>query len=265
MESDEVNLTMQALKAGALSVVEKPVSASHEDYAALAGRLCTQLAIMSEVKVVRQRETAEQRRPASSPPVRQCGSPPYRLLGVAASTGGPSALLQLLSGLGSDFPLPIAIVQHMTAGFMGGFAEWLGKVTSFPVSIISYTTPLMGGHVYRAQQLAHGGAGRLGFPGRRTPGRLAPSFRQHSILFDGAERGGAGIGVLLTGMGDDGAEGLRELRRAGGFTIAEAESTAVVYGMPAAAVRLGAACESLPVNDIASRILENIAVKTGRV
>jgi two-component system, chemotaxis family, protein-glutamate methylesterase/glutaminase len=266
IDSVEINLTMEALKAGALSVVEKPVCATDKDYEALAGRLCTQLAIMSEVKVVRQRPpvpdaaAAWLRQPAGASPGQ------YRVLGVAASTGGPSALMRLLSGLeASGFRLPIAIVQHITPGFVAGFASWLGTVTRFKTEVVGDRTPLVPGRTYIAPSDRH-----LVTDGTWAWVEDGPPVGNHrpsaNVLFSSLARdaGGAAIGVLLTGMGDDGAEGLRQLRAAGGFTIAEDRSTAVVYGMPDAAVRAGAVCESLPLGAIAGRVVEIAAGKGER-
>lgn len=258
--SEEVGLTMQALKAGALAVVEKPVAATHQDYDAMASRLCTQLAIMSEVTVIRQRPVFAGV-PAPSVPDRRLPGP-YRVLGVGTSTGGPSALMQLLSGLGAAFPVPVLVVQHMAPGFMDGFASWLSGVIPLPIHIVTGPTPLVGGRVYLAASNRH-----LIVDGNRAMPDDSPAVGNHrpsaDTLFASLARsaGPAGIGVLLTGMGDDGAAGLRELRAAGGFTIAEDASTAVVYGMPGAAVRAGAVCESLPLGEIADRVLELFAAR----
>src|SRR5205085_2478797 len=138
-------------------VVQKPVASSHEDYEALAARLCTQLLIMSEVKVIRRRDMIP-RGPEpriAKPSTLASGAGPFRVLAVAASTGGPNALLQLLSGLGDGFPLPIAIVQHMTPGFVEGFAEWLNSVTRFQVHVVSETTLTAPGTVYLAPSNQH--------------------------------------------------------------------------------------------------------------
>lgn len=255
-ESEELNLTMEALKAGALSVVEKPVAATHQEYAALARRLCTQLAIMSQVKVVRQRVAGSPfARPPRRPPAPAQG--PYRILALAASTGGPTALMELLAGLGRGFPLPVVVVQHMTPSFTPGFGAWLGRVTSLPVEVVANPSPLAPGKIYLAPAGHHllVEDGWAFCSGSEPIGNHRPSG---SVLFSSVARvfRDAGIGVLLTGMGDDGAQGLFELRRAGGYTIAEHESTAVVYGMPAAGVKIGAVCESLPLPSIAPRIVE---------
>lgn len=253
---EDLNLTMQALKAGALSVVEKPVASSHQDYDALASRLCTQLVIMSEVKVVRQRGFLPKMdpTPTRSPRAKSSG---FRLLGLAASTGGPSALAQVLSGLGPGFPLPVAVVQHMTPGFVNGFADWIGSVCHLPVTVVQSRTVMKPGHVYIAPSDHHLVVHELTADLDDSPpvGSHRPSA---NCLFSSmaASLGPSAFGVLLTGMGDDGAAGLREIRAAGGMTLAEDESTAVVFGMPAAAAQIGAVCEALPVGSIAPRILE---------
>jgi two-component system chemotaxis response regulator CheB len=251
--SAEVSLTMRALKAGALSVVEKPAAVTHRDYEAMASHLCMQLAIMSEVKVVRQRPQPFTGMAKELP----AASNLYRILGVATSTGGPGALMELLTGLGAGFPLPIVVVQHMTPGFMEGFASWLAGVTPSPLEVMERRTLLAPGRVYLAPCHRH-----LIIEGAFAALDDSPPIGSHrpsaDMMFSSMARtaGAAGIGVLLTGMGEDGAAGLRELRGSGGYTIAEDESSAVVYGMPAAAVRIGGASESLPLSDIAPRIRE---------
>jgi two-component system, chemotaxis family, protein-glutamate methylesterase/glutaminase len=252
--SDDLQLTMEALKAGALAVVEKPAAPTDEEYAAVASRICTQLAIMSEVMVVRQRVPARAERAARRALPHEG---PFGLLGIAASTGGPNALMELLSGLGKHFPLPIAVVQHMTPGFIEGFRAWLEKVTPFRVETVSGRTVVEPGRVYLAPSGRH-----LRVDEHCAWVEYGPPVGAHcpsaTVLFDSmaGNLGPAGIGVLLTGMGEDGAEGLLRLRRAGSYTIVEDQSTAVVYGMPAAGARLGAALESLPLPVIASRVQE---------
>jgi two-component system, chemotaxis family, protein-glutamate methylesterase/glutaminase len=255
IEGKEASLSMQALRAGALSVVEKPLASTHAGYETIASRLRTQLAIMSEVKVVTQREI-HSRTGAPAPRV-PCATDQYRLVAVAASTGGPNALVQFLNGLGSGFPLPVAIVQHMTPAFLPGFTEWLSHVTTIPVSTVKGAMALLPATIYVAQAGYHLVVrGSTAVADERPPvGGHRPSA---NVLFSSVARafGASAIGIVLTGMGDDGAAGLYEMRAAGAFTIAEAESSAVVYGMPAAAVEIGAVCESYPIGEIAGRVLE---------
>ncbi|HVW09488.1 MAG TPA: chemotaxis-specific protein-glutamate methyltransferase CheB [Bryobacteraceae bacterium] len=269
LDVSEVGLTMKALRAGALAVVEKPVAAGHREYEAMAARLCTQLVIMSEVKVIRRREngldSVPRRLQASRHlPRLPAADTPVRLIAAGASTGGPNALLQLLTGLGEKFPLPIAVVQHMNPGFMEGFAEWLTSVTPFSAVVVNQPIALSAATVYIAPSGRHLVVenGTAAPSDRPVVGGHRPSA---NVLFSSAARscGSATIGVLLTGMGEDGAEGLADLHAARAWTIAEDETTAVVYGMPAAAVRRGAVSESLPLTKIAPRLLELITARKG--
>jgi two-component system chemotaxis response regulator CheB len=255
VEKEDLRITMNALQAGALTVLEKPVGTSSAEYEALAERLCTQLAIMSQVKVVRRRNTVRPTQRLERPRVYLPGG--YQMLGIVTSTGGPSALAQLLSGLRSNFPLPILLVQHITGSFLEGFAAWLESVCPFSVVIVRDRVVPARGNVYLAAQDRHL---RLGREGLQVDGGDPVCAQRPSgtVLFESMAKtlGAGALGVLLTGMGEDGAEGLLQIRKAGGHTIAEDESTAVVYGMPAAAVHLGAVRESLPLHAIGPRILE---------
>jgi two-component system chemotaxis response regulator CheB len=253
--SEETGPSMEALKAGALAVVEKPVSKSNVDFEALASRLCTQLAIMSEVKVIRQHSRLTPAGGAVELGMRPAEG--YKLVGIAASTGGPNALLEVLAGLGSGFPLPIAVIQHMTPGFVPGFGAWLESVVPFSVRIVAEKTPLVPGALYLPAPGLHLLAdGHWAWTENSAP--VENHRPSASVLFSCMARyvKARAIGILLTGMGDDGARGLLELRNSGGYTIAEDESTAVVYGMPGAGMRLGAVSESIPLPRIARRLLE---------
>jgi two-component system, chemotaxis family, protein-glutamate methylesterase/glutaminase len=257
VERADLQITMNALQEGALTVLEKPTGIASCDYEVLAERLCTQLAIMSQVKVVR-------RRPNSRPLPRVDRRASNRLsgsraLGIVSSTGGPKALARLLNGLGPDFPLPILAVQHITGSFLEGFASWLEGVCPFDVEIVRDRSITSGGKIYLAAPDHHLRA-ESGFVRVDRSDPVCAQRPSGTVLFEtmAAALGPQAVGVLLTGMGEDGAEGLLRLRQTGAHTIAEDESTAVVYGMPAEAVRLGGASESLPLPAIAPRILDLI-------
>jgi two-component system chemotaxis response regulator CheB len=262
VETEDLRITINALQAGALSVLEKPVGTSSAEYQAMAERLCDQLAIMSEVKVVRRHAIIRHTRCVESPPVHVASG--HRMLGIVASTGGPRAVVQLLCGLGSDFPLPILLVQHITSSFLEGFASWLESVCPFSVVIVKDRVVPAPGTLYLASpdhhlHITQGGLqADAGYP-------VCAQRPSGTVLFESMAEtlGTNALGVLLTGMGEDGAAGLLQIRNSGGHTIAEDESTAVVYGMPAAAVRLGAVCESLPLPAIAPRVLELTLAKLG--
>ena len=269
----DLDIPMRALQAGALAVVEKPGSMARADYQTVARHLCTQLTIMSQVKVIRQRgrpRNGDEESPGNGGRGKGAAAPPpplppsvvkrqFRALGIAASTGGPAALVKLLRGLPTNFPLPVFVVQHIGAPFVAGFASWLGSVTPLPVALAS-DAPHRPGHVYVAPGECHltaePGGMRLihGEPvcGQRPSGDVL--FSSLASAF-----GAAAIGVLLTGMGEDGARGLTDMRRAGAYTIAEHASTAVIHSMPGTAVRLGGVTEELPIDKVAARLLELVS------
>jgi two-component system chemotaxis response regulator CheB len=273
VESEDLQITMNALQAGALAVLEKPAGTTSGEYESLAQRFGTQLAIMSEVKLVRRRVAlrhvprtraihtyvphgnAAQANRLERQVIPRPGG--YRMIGIVCSTGGPSALVELLGGLGTGFPLPIALVQHITSSFLGGFASWLESVSPFSVMIVTDRVTPVPGRIYLAAPDRHL---RLEYGTLLVDGGDPVCGQRPSgtVLFESmaTDLGAAALGVLLTGMGDDGAEGLLQIRNFGGHTIAEHESTAVVYGMPGEAVRLGAVCESLPLPAVAPRILD---------
>lgn len=263
---EELNISMNALRAGALAVVQKPVGLKHSDYEKLAGELCTKLAIMSEVRVIRQRYRTfvpgPEVRPATGPVAPALPSPTPgksaapRVLALVASTGGPNALVQLLNSLAPDFPAPILLVQHITPGFVRGFVAWLNDVLpGFKVVEARTAMPLEPGTLYVAPAERHLAFAEPFHTQLLDSPAVSAQKPSGTVLFRSlAHLGGSAAGVLLTGMGEDGALGLRDMRQAGAYTIAEDESTAIVYGMPAAAVKLGAVSASLPLGEIAPRL-----------
>lgn len=257
VEDGSLRISMSALRAGALAVVEKPAGFAHSDHAAIADKIRTQLYIMSQVPVIRRRDyvpraasvvaaAAGERRPSAP-----------MMAAIVASAGGPAALARVLGGLPADFPLPVLVVQHMGPAFMAGFAAWLDGIVPLPVAIASHGQVPLPGHVHVAPGDEHLS---LGADSTLRLGRQPPVNSQRpsgTVLFQSMARvlGPRGLGVLLTGMGEDGAEGMLAMRRAGAATITEDESTAVVYGMPATAVKLGASALSLPLDRIADAML----------
>ncbi len=249
MDGGAMGNSMDALRAGALSVVEKPVGLGDAAYSQVAREIRTQLAIMSEVAVVRRRmwtapvlpiPTTRQRAPA--------------MLLVAASTGGPPALARLFGALPADLSLPVLLVQHMGASFMTGFASWLDSVVPQRVEIAGHGDVPRPGMIHVAPGDAHL---TIGKGGTMLVGRAAPVNGQRPSATRLIESGataldGAAMAVVLTGMGEDGAPGVQALLAAGGLAVAEDASSSVVYGMPAAAQRMGAL--SLPLDLIAPHI-----------
>lgn len=193
--------------------------------------------------------------PGPAPTPCEASRSPARLVAIGASTGGPQALATILAALPREFSLPIVVVQHVDAEFVPGLVRWLADQVGRPVRIAE-PGPVVPGEVVVAGHNRHlvlEAPVRLAY--REEPSEVAhrPSV---DVLFRSlAElRGIGGIAALLTGMGRDGAEGLLALRRAGWCTIAQDRGSSVVWGMPGAAVQLGAAGDVLPITEIAARI-----------
>jgi two-component system chemotaxis response regulator CheB len=257
---NERDLTFNALKSGALSVLEKPTMVDPPERHEL---LISQLKLMSEVKVVRRwlepAKPAAAGRPALPGSGLRAGNggSKFQVVAIASSTGGPGVLAQILGQLPADFPLPILIVQHITRGFSAGLAGWLNNQSVLNVRLAGQGDELQPGQVLIApddHQMAVNSAGLISLHKEVSCPRLCPSADH---LFKSVARvyGAAAIGVILTGMGADGAEGMQMMRQAGARTIAQDKESCVVFGMPAVAIELGAAEQILPVNKIAAAII----------
>jgi two-component system chemotaxis response regulator CheB len=253
---------IDALAAGALTVIRKP-GGHHSDPADSETFLKT-LQIMAGVRVVTR--FAPRVRPASGDtkkPAMPAAVPGgVQVLALAASTGGPAAVQTVLSGLGAQFPLPVLLVQHIARDFTPALQDWLRRTTPLPVRIAVHGERLAPGHVYLPPDGFHllaGGRGLIALRLARPDDRYCPSA---DLLFQSVARvyGAGAMGVILTGMGDDGARGLRELRDRGAVTIAQDEASCVVYGMPRSAVETGAVAHVAALDQIAQHILALVPV-----
>jgi two-component system chemotaxis response regulator CheB len=259
LRANETEAAMHALRAGALAVLRKPPGPAAADFEEAAKSFLTTIKSMAEVKVVRRWRSAA----PSAVPSRQGLPRPVeagfalRLVCVAASTGGPEALQHLFVELPGDFAAPILVVQHITPGFTAGLAAWLNSVCDLRVKIADNGEVLAAHTVYLAPDDRHLTVGR---PGHILLSQAPPvgGFRPSATpLFESAARlyGPATAAVILTGMGDDGVEGLRAVHQAGGRIFAQDEKSCVVFGMPGAAVAEGLADLVLPPDAIAARLL----------
>ncbi|MGO8694348.1 MAG: chemotaxis-specific protein-glutamate methyltransferase CheB [Rectinemataceae bacterium] len=255
----ELASTFRALEAGALAVISRPPGLNHTAFDEGSKELILTVKLMSEIKVVRRfarKKPAQTAAPAV--PAREPGTASgIRIIAIGASTGGPPVLKEILSGLSKNFSLPVLIVQHIAAGFVKGFSEWLAGASGFPVHIASNGEVPLPGHGYLAPDDFH--LGLAGGPrivlSDDSPERsgLRPSVAH---LFRSVARvlGPQAVGVLLTGMGRDGAEEMKMMRDRGAITIAQDEESSVVHGMPGEAIRLDAATYVLPPKGIAAML-----------
>lgn len=259
--------TYEALAAGAVDILEKPLGDEPDeahDADSWSARYRAAVRMVARIRVITHPRALMRDRlpsappaappPAPSPAIREATSPPARVIGIGASTGGPAALRTVLSQLPPTFPLPILVVVHLASGFDSALADWLATAIPFPISVATDGMPLPRYGVVLAPPDRH-----LVLQGDRL--RLLNAPPLHSCrpsvdhLFGSmAELGPRGVGVLLTGMGKDGAAGLLAMRRQGALTIAQDEATSTVYGMPREAHALGAAVHVLPLDRIAAMI-----------
>jgi two-component system chemotaxis response regulator CheB len=189
-----------------------------------------------------------------------------RIVAIGASTGGPDAIHAVLAALPADAP-PIAIVQHMPEGFTAAFARRLAQTSSLDVREARTGDRLEPGVALVAPGDRHLRVRRAGeqYDVEVVSGPLVNRHRPSvDVLFDSVVEaaGAAAVGVLLTGMGADGAAGLGRMRQRGAVTIAQDEATSVVFGMPKEAIARGAACEVVPLSQVARSVLEHATRRT---
>jgi two-component system chemotaxis response regulator CheB len=261
--------TGEALQAGAVTVLDRPLSARDSHDTPAVQELLTAIRLMSEVRVVRRPVSGVGRNPISFPPraiPEHVGAPKRRPLAVvlAASTGGPQAIQTLLQALGADLDVPVLVVQHMSTGFLSGMVGWLAGTCPQSVRLAGHGDEPAGGTVYIAPEDYHllvTRAGKLALTKAPPVGGFRPSA---NTLFESAAQcyGANAVGAVLTGMGDDGALGLAALRAAGASTIAQDEASAVVYGMPRAAAAAGAAERVLPLAAIGPVMRKLLGLKS---
>ncbi|MDE1991560.1 MAG: chemotaxis-specific protein-glutamate methyltransferase CheB [Rhizobiaceae bacterium] len=269
--------TLAALEMGAVDFIAKPSRAISLEIDELAPRLVEKVRMASTVRVRRSKRLAERVRQAqqvakvvvtpaaSTPHLRVAAVTPRGLVLIGASTGGPPALDKVLAPLTADFPWPVVVAQHMPASFTGPLSRRLNSICALEVSELIGQTVLEAGNIYIAKGdadvIISKRAGKLVAMPAPVDARWLwhPSVERMVTTAMQHVAPEALIGVLMTGMGTDGATAMTALKHAGGHTIAESEETAVVWGMPGELVHLGGATEVLPLDRISIRLSERLA------
>lgn len=258
---EEVEKTWRAVEAGAVAVLQKPGFSDRSADTESGKKLLQTVKAMAQVKVVRRwaRDPASSAyalpsRPVTMAPAEVGVVPSHdiKIVAMGASTGGPTVLQTILSGLDSDVCAPILVVQHISPGFTVGFVDWLNRTSAMPVHLARHGELARPGNAYVApdsSQMKVDSRFRIGIADDPQENGTRPSV---SYLFRSVARafGGKAVGVLLTGMGRDGAEELKVMHEAGAVTIAQDKDSSVVHGMPGEAVKLGAAAHCLPPEKI---------------
>jgi two-component system chemotaxis response regulator CheB len=265
LNTHETDIAFRAMSMGALALHRKPHGVFHADHEAEASQLITKLRLMADVRVIHhwkprpESDTAAKNGKLSALAM----SVPAEVVAVVSSTGGPAALSTLVQQLPQDFKVPVVIVQHISPDFTESLKNWLSQMSALVVKLAEPGEYPMPGTIYLAPGKAHL---RLS-AGRRFELDPEPGEALHmpsgNIFLESVARSyrERAIGVILTGMGDDGANGLLAMHRAGAFTIAQDEASSVVYGMPKAAKTLGAVRQVLPLPGIADALVRLVSAQ----
>jgi two-component system chemotaxis response regulator CheB len=259
LDTSETDIAFRAMRAGALSVLQKPAA---QAFRTEGERMLNTLRTMATVKVIHHWQP-EIRANTTAPKVQPAlaNAQDLELVAIVSSTGGPAALNDLLKQIPADFPLPFVIAQHITPEFVHSLAGWLNSVIPMKVQVAVEGQRPQPGNVYLApgdQHLIFDDQGYFRM-NSTMPARYTPSG---DILLNSVAKvfGSRAVGVVLTGMGDDGAQGLRQMYDKGALTIAQDRETSVVYGMPQEAVKRGGVREVLPILSI-GQYISNLRVK----
>jgi two-component system chemotaxis response regulator CheB len=245
----------QALEHGALDLVLKQrvwPSGQEEQ-----GEFREKVRLLSSIRVIRhvagKLTRLKQGQPGESPAAK-------RVVAIAGSTGGPRALHRVLSALPADFPAPVLVVQHMAYGFSHGLVNWLDGECPLEVRIASHGDPIEPGRVLLAPDGVHMTVGKGGAVVLEASEPVSGQRPSATVLFRSVAKafGTRAVGVVITGMGRDGAEGLRDIYEGGGITIAQDEQTSLVFGMPKAAAELGVVQAVLPLDEIPQALLKAV-------
>ena len=253
--SQAPELTCRALELGALALQVKPSLEAPAE----AWNLAREVKLLASVKVIRHLRGGRKVQPESPGPLQAVDNipPPVAVVVVGSSTGGPQVVHKLLSELPADFPAPIAVVQHINASFADSLAGWLASSSRLRVRLATDGERLLPGEVLIAppgKQMSITPRGRVSVRSGQPRDGHIPSV---TTLMESAAQvyRRRAVGVLLTGMGSDGADGMLAIRTAGGRTIAQSEDSCVVFGMPGAAVAKRAVDQIVHGDDMASALL----------
>jgi len=261
VQKDDTHQVFQLLDAGAVDIFPKPIAGLTINNEMLKQELINKIKILSGVKVF-----TKKRKPLSPSISLKTEnisafssnlSSTIKVVVIGASTGGPQALQELFTQLPSNFPVPIICVQHIYLGFLQGLIDWLANICQLPIQIAQLGDIPKPGRIYFAPEKQHlelDAQGRFIYSDARSVLGHCPSI---TVTFESVAKfyGKATAGILLTGMGRDGAEGMQAIAQAGGFTVAQDEATSVVFGMPKEAINLGVVKQVLPIQEIAPMLL----------
>ena len=262
----EMGLSAQVTKLGAVSILQRPTGVAVPEFKPFTNKLIEQVKLMSTVKVVHRvrtvRSVSSETMPRMPMPLIKSGAK-TEIVAIGSSTGGPAALYKILAAIPADFPVPIVIVQHISFGFVQGLAEWLGGACPLKVQVAQAGEKVLVGHVYLAPDGKHMQVDRLNRIALIASDPIGGHRPSVNALFQSVavSYGPAAIAAILTGMGADGAIGMKALGEAGASTIAQDEASCIVFGMPKEAIAMGGVQHIVPLDRIAQTLQSLIAVQ----
>jgi two-component system chemotaxis response regulator CheB len=255
VSSRDMNVSFNAIKAGALDIIEKPQGSLRSDYREIGAEIVKRVKMLSEIKVFRHLSPRLTREVPL--PEKEGGEEVGRqAVAIGASTGGPSAIHQVLRAAPEDLAASMFVTQHISEGFGEGYVEWLRRNIKLKIKMAEEGDSVSPGTVYFspdrgllelqgknriAVRRPSGGVGRMNIDAMISS--VAEAYRHRAI------------GVLLTGMGNDGVAGLRRIKENGGTTIVQDEKTSIIFGMPRAAIEEGVADQVLPLDEILPAVM----------
>lgn len=267
--------TLKALELGAIDFVAKPSAGIDLDMQSVKEELLRKVRVAAKVRVVRTASrlaNAVQAPPKSGPASATLSRPStatsaqnsdlrFPVVVVGASTGGPATIMRMAPGFTRDFPAAVLLVQHMPASFTTQYALQLTEFTAIRVKEAEANEAIAPGTLYicpGGQHLRVSPTGRMELDG--TSGRIEGYLPNIDVTMESAAAyaGAMSIGVVLTGMGCDGARGARAIKQAGGLVLAQDEATSVIFGMPAEAIKAGVVDQTLGIDDIYAAIEKRV-------
>lgn len=265
-QTNDTDMAIKELEAGAVYILPKPSGPADPNHTKDAVKYRNTLRLMSEIKVVKRIERSYDKNIAhdyhknnidiKTRLNKPSNSGDIKIIAIGASAGGPESIRIILSNLSDLVKVPVVIVQHIDQHFIDGFISWLNSHSRLPVKAAEAGEQLLPGKVYLAPGGKHMSVNKGGIVTLLSDIKSNGHIPSIDILFDSINKtyGSESIAILLSGMGRDGADGLKKLSDSGSFTIVQSEESSLVYGMPHEAVKLGAACKILSPEEITNEI-----------
>ena len=239
LDPGEIAHTFKIIDAGALALLDKPHSVTDPKFEEESKKIVEMVKMMSEIKMVRRKRKVTSTSKFMTQPY---SNKKFDIVAIGVSTGGPPILKEIFSNINPDFPLPVLVVQHIADGFVQSLVDWLNIYSKLPIHVAKQYEEVKPGHIYIApsgQHMTVSRSHRISLIPMKESDKHCPSvgklFRSVADVY--AKNA---IGIILTGMGNDGVQELKMMKDKGGLTIAQDKESSIIHGMPGEAINIGA-------------------------